>query len=211
MTDERIRAVIFVAAAIWAVMLVLQGVDVGTSYFKPLSSVVGVTILLVGLYDRRLWRWPWLRRLQKQPIVHGTWKGTVQTTWVDPATGATPAPIDIYMVVRQTASTVAFDMLTEESSSSTTSASLDAAESGAWVLSGSYLNRPKVLIQHRSRVHRGSAVLEVHSGPSTLMEGAYWTDRDTKGSLRFDDHDDATVTHYEHAVALFTRGSHARG
>lgn len=203
MTDKRIRAVIFVAAAVWAVMLVLQGVDVGTNLFKPLSSVVGITILLLGFYDRRLWRWRWLRRLQKQPVLNGTWKGSLQTTWADPATGKTPGPIEVLMVVRQTASTIAFDMLTAESSSSTTSASLDAAESGAWVLSGSYLNRPQVLIQNRSRVHRGSAVLEIHTGPSTLIEGAYWTDRDTKGSLRFTEHADARVTHIEHAARLF--------
>lgn len=205
MTDKRIRAVIFVAAGIWAAMLLLQGVDVGTALFKPLSSVIGITILVLGFYDRRLWRWRWLRRLQKQPILHGTWKGTLQTTWSDPDTEETPGPIDVYMVVRQTASTVAFDMHTAESSSSTTAGSLDAAESGAWVLSGSYLNRPQVLIQHRSRVHRGSAVLEVHVGPSTLIEGVYWTDRDTKGSLRFTQHADATVTHTEHAAALFER------
>src|SRR4051812_43691750 len=82
MSDKRIRAVIFVAAAVWAVMLLLQGVDVGTALFKPLSSVIGVTILAMGFYERRLWRWRWLRRLQKQPILHGTWKGTLQTTWV---------------------------------------------------------------------------------------------------------------------------------
>lgn len=203
MTDKRIRAVIFVAAAVWAVMLVLQGVDVGTSLFKPLSSVVGITILLLGFYDRRLWRWRFLRRLQKQPVLNGTWKGSLQTTWADPATGKIPGPIEVYMVVRQTASTIAFDMLTAESSSSTTSASLDAAESGAWMLSGSYVNKPQVLIQNRSRVHRGSAVLEIHTGPSTLIEGAYWTDRDTKGSLRFTDHADARVTHIEHAARLF--------
>jgi hypothetical protein len=84
MTDKRIPGVIFVAAAVWAVLLVLQGVDVGTALFKPLSSVVGITVLLLGLYDRHLWRWRWLRRLQKRPVLHGTWKGSLQTTWVAP-------------------------------------------------------------------------------------------------------------------------------
>jgi hypothetical protein len=118
-------------------------------------------------------------------------------------TGETPGSIEVYLIVRLTASTIAFDVLTAESSSSTTSALLNAAESGAWMLSGSYLNRPKMLIQHRSRVHRGSAVLEVHTGPSMLIEGSYWTDRDTKGSLRFTAHVPATVTHFERAQAHF--------
>lgn len=203
LTDRRVRAVLTVAAPIWAALLLLQGVNVDLGFFKPLSAVTGTTIIALGLYDRRLWRWPLLRKLQQQPIVHGTWSGQLVSTWVNPATSKSPDPIEVFMVVHQTASTVRFEMLTAESASRTVSAALEDAEAGAWVLSGMYLNTPELSIQQRSRIHRGSAVMQVHRGKTVLIEGSYWTDRDTRGSLRFDRHSPETVTHVDFARALF--------
>lgn len=203
LTQKRARAVIGVAAVVWAVLLIVQGSNVKVSFLKPFSGVVGITILVLGIYDRWLWKFGPLRRLQKQPLLHGTWKGILQTTWQDPATGVAPGPIEVYMVVRQSCSTVSFSMLTAESGSRTVSAALEDAESGAWVLSGTYLNTPKLVLQHRSRVHRGSAVMEVHEGTSMFIEGSYWTDRDSKGSLRFDRHVVALPTHFEQARKEF--------
>jgi hypothetical protein len=200
----RIRSTIAVAALIWAGLLLAQGADLDGTFIKPLSGVMGLTVALLGAYDRWLWKLGPLRRLQKQPILHGTWKGSLQTAWCDRETGEIPGPIQIYMVVRQTCSSIAFSMYTAESSSRSVSAALDDSESGAWVLSGTYINTPQLLLQDRSRVHRGSAVLEVHRGSITFLEGSYWTDRDSKGSMRFTEHADGLPTHFEQAQSVFT-------
>ncbi|MGY6502199.1 MAG: Cap15 family cyclic dinucleotide receptor domain-containing protein [Acidimicrobiales bacterium] len=165
---------------------------------------MGLTIVLLGAYDRWLWKLGPLRKLQKQPVLHGVWKGSLQTAWCNPETGEVPGPIEVYLVVRQTCSSIAFSMCTSESRSQTVSAALEDSESGAWVMSGTYLNTPQLLHQDRSRVHRGSAVLEVHRGTNVIVEGSYWTDRDSKGSIRFTEHVESLPTHFEHAQAVFS-------
>lgn len=199
----RIRSTIVVAALIWAGLLLAQGADIDGTYVRPLGVVMSLTIVALGLYDRWLWKLGPLHRLQKQPILHGTWKGSLQTTWQNPESGEVPGPIEVYMVVRQTCSSIAFSMCTAESRSRSVSAALDDSESGAWVLSGTYINTPQMLLQDRSRVHRGSAVLEVHQGSTIIIEGCYWTDRDSKGSLRFTEHADSLPTHFDHARGTF--------
>jgi hypothetical protein len=201
LTDKRIRAVIIVAAIVWAVLLVAQGADVDVSFFKPFSTVVGVTILVLAAFDRWLWRWWPFRLLQKQPIVSGTWKGTFTSNY-DAGAGTAP-PTEAYLVVRQTASTISFTLLTAESSSHTVAATMEQVD-GHFVMSGTYVNTPRALIQERSRPSRGSASIDVHNGQHLFLEGAYWTDRGTKGELRFDGRADPVVTHFDIAQSLFS-------
>lgn len=199
----RIRSTIAVAALVWAGLLLAQGADVDSTYIRPLAVAMSLTVALLGAYDRWLWKLGPLRTLQKQPILHGTWKGKLQTTWCNPDTGEVPGPIEVYMVVRQTCSSIAFSMCTAESRSRSVSAALDDSEAGVWVLSGTYISVPQLLLQDRSRVHRGSAVLEVHRGSNTIIEGSYWTDRDSKGAMRFTEHVDELATHFEQAQSAF--------
>ena len=54
----------------------------------------------------------------KRPVIDGTWKVQLRSNWKDPiAAGATVAPIEGYMVVRQTFSTLSMRLLTAESHS----------------------------------------------------------------------------------------------
>ncbi len=45
-----------IAAAVWAVMLLAQGVTLKTSYLRPYSLAVGVVIVILLVFDRWLWR-----------------------------------------------------------------------------------------------------------------------------------------------------------
>lgn len=49
-----------------------------------------------------------------------------------------------------------------------------------------YENRPPLLAQKASPVHRGGLILEVVGYPAHALEGSYWTDRTTKGDMKLD-------------------------
>ena len=81
-------------------------------------------------------------------------------------------------------------------------ANLAEDEIGA-ALSYIYLNRPKVSVEHRSRMHNGSAFLEVSGRPANRLHGRYWTDRDTRGEFNFDQRRTAIADDFEEAARLF--------
>ena len=49
-----------------------------------------------------------------------------------------------------------------------------------------YQNDPKQTIQNRSRIHYGTAILNIKRKKNAmLLEGDYWTGRNTSGSMSF--------------------------
>ena len=167
-------------------MLLVQGVPLKASYLQPYSFAVGVVILLLFAFEQWLWRVPPLARLLHCPVLRGTWKGQLQSNWIDPATGHGIPAIELYVVVRQTYSTISLRLMTTESTSRSLVASLEAPHDDVPRLASTYQNIPGLLIQDRSRIHHGALMLEVYGNPANRLGGSYWTDRDTKGQLSLD-------------------------
>lgn len=54
-----------------------------------------------------------------------------------------------------------------------------------------------------SRMHHGSAAMEISGQPARRIKGRYWTDRGTKGELNFSSHNKKVADDFEEAVSLF--------
>lgn len=134
--------------------------------------------------------------------IRGTWKGTLTSFWIDPTTGAKPDPKPVYLVVRQTASRVIVKLLTNESRSSSAIASVSVVDDSC-MLAYLYLNKPDMRVEHRSRIHHGSTVLDVSGKPPRSLKGRYWTDRDSKGELEFAEHRKKLADSFDEAAELF--------
>ena len=165
-------------------MLFAQGVDLTPQLLQPFSIVVGAVVLVMTAYEQWVWRLSWLRWLPgRPPRLHGTWAGTLTSTYIPPG-GTTPVPpIQVFLGVSQSASALSMSLLTAESRSRSLTSALDESSPGSWVASSTYINTPRLLIQDRSRIHHGSMVLDLHGSPPHSLNGAYWTDRDTKGQI----------------------------
>jgi hypothetical protein len=86
MTATQIKVVIALAVVVWGVLLLVQGVPLKVDYLKPYSVVVGLVIVLGTIYDLYLWRtWPF-SLVGPRPILRGTWRGQLQSTWQDEGT-----------------------------------------------------------------------------------------------------------------------------
>jgi hypothetical protein len=66
-----------------------------------------------------------------------------------------------------------------------------------------YLNRPDMRVEHRSRMHHGSTVLDISGSPSERLKGRYWTDRDSKGELDFTERVSKLAEDFDTATRLF--------
>jgi hypothetical protein len=171
---------------VWAVLLLSQGIKLSAKLLRPYSLTVGIVILLLFLFEKWIWRISIFEKILHHPRIYGTWKGELQSDWVNPETQMQIDPIAVYLTVRQTYSTVSLRLITAESVSQSLIADLEYSDHSVPTLSSTYHNVPFLAHRHRSQIHYGAMILEIHDLPVSKMTGFYWTDRRTTGELSLD-------------------------
>lgn len=170
-----IKALLYVTAFVWALLLVYQGQSLTWGFIKTLNFMTAFMIILIGAFDKWIWRWkllhPWF---VSTPILVGTWKGAITSDWIDPETNKQSAPADAFILIYQTYSTINAKLITHESSSDLINSNL-ATSYDVYELTGLYLNTPRALVRDRSSIHYGGIVLKVHQNKVMTLDGHYWT------------------------------------
>lgn len=198
-----IQAIVLVVAGVYLVAFLARGLPT-TELFAPIGAASSVAGLLVLAFDHFLWRLPRVgRKLSKRPDMRGTWRGRLASNWVNPETGQRidPDP-EVYLVVRQTFWSVTANLITRESKSCSTTATIEDDGCGQYQFVAQYRNTPRASVRERSEVHHGSFKLDVGGEPVDRLEGYYWTDRKTMGELEFDRRSSKAVDSFTHAQAL---------
>ena len=210
MSATRIHIAIAIAALVWAVLLVSQGVGLRGSYLQPYELAAGIAVAALSAFDLWLWRFRPFRWFSGKPILRGTWKGLLQTTWKDPVTGVVPGPIEVYLAVDQTYSSVSASLITNQSQSGTMACEVSQVWPGRYTLVGTYLNEPRQLLRDGSPIHHGTMLLNAAGKHPARLEGAYWTDRNTAGELVFEGYDSRIVTDFATCSKAFTKPKKTR-
>lgn len=168
------------AAGIW-----LTGGTPDLQWLRFFSAAVFIAVTALTIWDHWAWHLPFVQKLPQVPRdLRGTWKGTLESFWINPTTGSSPPIKAAYLVIRQSATTVSVVMLTNESRSKSSLATIsDDGVSAS--LDYMYLNRPDSRFEYRSRMHHGSTSLDITRKPAVRLQGRYWTNRDSKGELDF--------------------------
>jgi hypothetical protein len=214
---SQVTAIVGVAGLALAVQLVLQrGLVPSSDWTAYISPAVSAVLVGLSIFDRWAWRWPLVRVLGgSRPDLRGIWKGTVVSSWVNPETNEPLPPIEAYLVVRQTFSTLSLRLHTAESWSESSTADVlrasDATCQVAWV----HRNDPRMTVRHRSEIHYGAGCLRIVGQDNpTGLEGHYWTDRGTKGEMHFSSRVWAVADNFSVARTAFSahaRSLHAKG
>lgn len=157
-----------------------------------------VAILVLLAYDRSLWRWPLVRRLTARPVLHGTWKAELCTSYSERANEV----IECYMTIRQTYSSIQIDMLFEHSRSRHLSGGL-TQEGGRTQLQYLFWSESDALHRDGNPPARGAAVLTVARHPRLHLGGDYWMERGTTGTLRTTDQSPEIIESFQAARAHF--------
>lgn len=153
-------------------------------FMRPIPKVVSADLLLIGVFMKWLWRW---KRLQGWlipfPDLNGTWQGYIQTNWKD-AEGETPVPIPTMLTVKQSFGRMSCVMRTGEMESHSFLEGF-CIDKDAQVrrLCYSYTSRPKAALRDRSTPHDGTMLFNIIGNPVHKLEGEYWTQRHTTGSI----------------------------
>lgn len=128
-TPNWTRAVILAAAALWALIAVVSGETLKWGWARPLGLIAAVLVVGTFLFDRWVWRWRFVHRLTRRPVLHGTWRTELRTSYKPRA----DETIEAYLVIRQTYSRICVDMLFDRSASTSMSGDL-VRENGRCVL-----------------------------------------------------------------------------
>lgn len=210
---SRTRASFIVAIVIgvFATGIVATGGALQTAWLRFYPVAVTIVVVAIAAWEHWLWRRPLVQRLTGiARDIRGTWKGELETFWKN-ETGASPPKKLVYLVVRQTASAVTVSLLTNESRSASSLATV-SSDGTAVSLDYLYLNWPDLRVQEKSRIHHGSASLIVSGAPADRLRGQYWTNRDTRGELDFTSRALQLAEDYDHAARLFLeRGAEKSG
>lgn len=193
-TSNWTRLIIGLAAAIaLSVVWAISG-KLDTAYAKATVTATSVVTLLLLAFDRWLWRYPPFRWAVRRPVLHGTWKMAQRTTY-EPRAHET---MESYLVIHQTYSTIRVNGLYAISDSESLSADL-AIEKSRCVLS--YIFRTDAHTMHRTGnpPSRGAATLKVGRQPQLHLEGDYWMERGTRGSVKSVAHTSKTYDTFEAA------------
>jgi hypothetical protein len=207
MKSERyIKAIIYVAVLAWTVVLYINHQAIHSSWLRPLSTVITIVMYTVMAFDLWLWKIPLLHGwFVKRPVIDGTWKVEIRSNWKDPASGTGIPPVEGYMVVRQTLSTVTMRLLTAESSSELVGTEIVCSSDGLYCVSGVYRSEPRFEVRDKSPIHYGAVWLKVIDEATKKVIGHYWTDRETGGEMELSNRQKKKFQTFQAARAYYTQ------
>ncbi len=202
----------FIIGSILLIMLIIDGVNVQVSWLRHITTTASILLLILAAFDRWLWKSPLLNGwFAKRPDINGTWKVIIQTNWVNPKTQQVLGPITGYMAVRQTFSTLSMRLMTGESNSKLRADKIVESNDGTFQIVGVFINQPLLHLRgNRSEIHNGALILDIRGIPPQSLDGHYWTDRNTRGTMSFVAKEKKIFSTFDEANAAFsTRKSKA--
>ncbi len=153
-------------------------------FMRPIPKVVTADLILVGIFMKWLWRLKIFQGwLVPFPDLNGTWKGDIQTNWKD-SDGRIPGPIPAILTIKQTFGQLSCVMRTHEMESHSYLEGFHI-DNDAQIrrLCYSYTSKPKTSLRSRSTPHDGTMLFNIIGDPVKKLEGEYWTQRQTTGSV----------------------------
>jgi hypothetical protein len=204
--ERYIKAIIYVAVLAWTVILYVNHAAIQSTWLKSLSTVTTIVLYAVMAFDLWLWKLPFLHGwFVKRPVIDGTWKVEIRSNWINPVTGAKIPPVEGYMVVRQTLTTLSLRLLTEESRSELVGTEIVCSSDGLYCISGVYRNEPRFEVRHRSAIHYGAVWLRINDESEKKVTGHYWTDRETAGEMELSNRQKKSFQTFKSAQAYYNQ------
>ncbi len=190
MKNLNMKPFIYLLAGFSVVVLflaaIVQGFDLWSfiNVLRLIPIVATADVIAYVVFTVWLWRW---KRLQGWlipfPDLNGTWQGHIQTNWKD-GEGKTPGPVPTILTIKQSFLQMSCVMRTEEMESHSYLEGF-CIDKDAQVrrLCYSYTSRPKASLRERSTPHDGTILFNIIGTPVRKLEGEYWTQRQTTGTV----------------------------
>jgi hypothetical protein len=144
--------------------------------FRSIGIAASATSLLFGVFTWFAWKWGWLAGVMGKPVLHGVWIGKLQSSFGNGTT------VPIVFVISQTYLTVSIlSLTTQREGQSRFEAFLRNDRAIATRLG--YVFETRGYQPGRNAVVSGAGDLKLLQ-ENTILEGTYWTNDQTHGTLK---------------------------
>jgi hypothetical protein len=168
--------------------------------FRAISSGVTFVTFFWGLYFKWGWKMFGLKSLFYRPNLNGTWAGEIISDWVD-KNGKIIKPKTIFIVVRQNFLTVNITTFTDNFIGKSYSETLTLNKFRG-VKNLAYLYRKETSYSGDNKNNEGATELRLIESDVMKLEGKYWSNIKTNGSLKLNFISEKKVDSYEDALKL---------
>ena len=195
--ESLVKAVVYVTLAVIGAALLL----LGTTALAYASVIVAAISLVFLGFARHAWRWRFLNGLiVKHPDLTGTWRYEINSEYVDPLT-ASKVKKTAFAVVKQTLTSTMVLVWTDNARSESIGATIEIDRDDLFTLAVPFIC--KVRSEHDEPIHYGCALFEKVRRGAKEIEGRYWTERATKGTVRLSDRRPEEIGSYAQGLELF--------
>jgi hypothetical protein len=184
--DGRKIVPLFIAATsifcVWSLDYLFTTWNILLPWWMEGPSIVGLYGLSYSIFNERLWRLSFIRRILRIPDLRGMWRGYLQSSYDD-----FRSRIDATMEIRQNWTRMLITMQTQTSKGYSLGAMIITHGSDEMVLSFEYFNEPRTTAEDAMHMHRGTTRLAIAHDFQSL-DGDYYTGRDRRnyGILHFE-------------------------
>lgn len=157
----------------------------GLIVLRALTSSLTASGVIFALFQQSIWRWWFFPRLVKRPIIAGVWLGQLTSNYKpDPASAEPDLVIPIVFVIRQSLMTISVQSFTRgQGGESTIEAILHNSRTGDFRLT--YVFELKHTYAGSNELTHGAGDLGLYE-EGRVLEGRYWTNNPTHGTLRLE-------------------------
>jgi hypothetical protein len=183
---KAIRITASAVSAAYAIVLYVTGIRLQHDARQLLAYLPSAFGILVVIFDSWAWKWPVIHSLTGRPRIDGTWIASLRPHPDSHIpTGGNRGPIQAAVIIDQTYWSLGITLLTRESTSFSTAASLRRLGDShdRHIVTYTYANEPAQEHRPRSQPHVGATQLRVSGQRPPQIAGTYWTDRLTVGDL----------------------------
>ncbi|AUD25149.1 hypothetical protein SIL80_24760 [Bacillus cereus group sp. BfR-BA-01119] len=191
MYDQKLyyRYLISLGIIIFVIIFYIKGGKFDPSILLTASSAAGVTIILDKFIVKTiLWKLCpdlfYTCKLTNIPFLGGCWEGTLESNYKPPGTDAKLPPIPARIEIRHEFDSIHIKMETNQSYSSSYVSGVIEDEGKQKFLCYLYGNDADKDREVNPK-HDGATRLRIKHDGTVVLEGHYWTGRETTGSMYF--------------------------
>jgi len=168
--------------------------------FKSISFGLTAVTLFWGFYFNYGWKWPIIKKMFYRPNINGTWVGELESDWKDKNGNQIPNK-KIFVVIRQNFLRVNFSTFTDNFIGKSYSETF-ALNKTRGIKNVAYLYRKETSVKGDNLNNEGATELRLIESRPNRLEGKYWSNIKTNGTLKFTFLSKKTVDSYEDGLNL---------
>lgn len=169
---------------------------------RGISLGISVTTLFWTFYFSLGWKLPLLKLIFYRPNLNGTWYGQLDSDWVD-KNGKDIDPKDFFIVIRQSFLRIHFTTFTDNYVGVSYSETFHLNKERG-VKNIVYMYRKDTSQENDEILQEGATELRLIEAETRKLEGKYWSNTKTNGTIKVHFISESHVDSFEEALKLNT-------